>query len=87
MHYNPVVLATSVSSALAAVSMHDGYTMMSSIDELHSAERVTIIPFKESVADVLYCGMVQKGENRKNILWFLQECRRITDLKLTDPKC
>ena len=81
MPYKPFILATSNQSALAAVTAHHAYTLISKVDDSLDSERVAFVPFEESVMDVSYCGMVRRDECRKSVLAFLQECRRVVKMK------
>lgn len=77
--YRPSMLANSCQSMIASICSGRCYGMLPLIGSLQFSDQFEFIELKSGDENlkVTISGLVKKDENRKSVLAFLQECRRI----------
>lgn len=77
--YRPSMYANSCQAIIAAICSGRGFGILPILASLLATERFEFIELKSEKAElkVTISALVKKGENRKSVLAFLQECRRI----------
>lgn len=70
-------------SALAYITGSDAFTIMPKEVESIATKHVRFLNFTEPEAGIDFYALVQKGESRKIVLTFLNECRRIVNSRLS----